>query len=230
MVNRTLNFVLEHDKFKTLGSSRTDAMVSANKSYFELFLREAIDPEQLLRDMNVNLPRDIRLLSIREVDDQFNIIQDVGEKEYLYHFSFGEKSHPFCAPFMIHFLDILDVELMKKGAALFEGTHNFKSFCYKPGESTSFSRTVITSRISEQGDTRALPFSPSDSFVYLVKGSGFMRHQVRLMMGALVLLGKGEITLPEIEKILDGKEATFEQYLAPASGLLLNDVKFKNIS
>ena len=76
MIDRTLNFILDKKKFKTLTSGRTDAMVSAENAAFELFLEEPIaDFDDFLALFNYNLPQDLRALTIKEVDSTFNIIQ-----------------------------------------------------------------------------------------------------------------------------------------------------------
>ena len=132
MIDRTLKYILEGNYFKTMGSGRTDAMVSADNTAFELFLRHKIEDEiAFLNLLNYNLPQDLRALSIKEVDKNFNIIHDSLEKEYWYLFAHGQKCHPFCAPIMTTFLDELDIDLMIKGATMFKGNHNFKSYCYK---------------------------------------------------------------------------------------------------
>jgi tRNA pseudouridine38-40 synthase len=76
MVDRTLKYVFEDKRFKTLIAGRTDAMVSANETAFELFTYHKIDDaSEFLKEFNYNLPQDIRALSIKEVDESFNIIQ-----------------------------------------------------------------------------------------------------------------------------------------------------------
>ncbi|MDH5367466.1 MAG: tRNA pseudouridine(38-40) synthase TruA, partial [Cyclobacteriaceae bacterium] len=137
MVNKTLRYVLEGIPFKTLGSSRTDAMVSVNSTTFELFTKQEIDTDWLLEIFNKNLPQDIKAISIIETDENFNIIQSAKQKEYLYLFSFGTKNHPFSSPFMTSVQDHLDIEVMKKGAISFKGEHNFKQYSYKPSETTN---------------------------------------------------------------------------------------------
>jgi tRNA pseudouridine38-40 synthase len=151
LIKKTLKFVLPNIKTKQLGSSRTDAMVSANQSAFELFVYDDPLPDlpEFLQVFNKNLPPDIRALSIEEVDASFNIIQHPKQKEYLYLFSFGNKNHPFCAPLMANFQEELDIKLMKKGAELFQGEHNFKNYTVAPSEKTRLIRTVDTSLISE---------------------------------------------------------------------------------
>ena len=100
MLDKTLNYVLEGQKFKVMAAGRTDAKVSVNQTFIELFLYdEAIDMEAFLPYFNENLPQDIRALEIQETDAKFNIIQHAKLKEYHYYFCYGQKMHPFAAPF-----------------------------------------------------------------------------------------------------------------------------------
>lgn len=225
-IDKTLSFILEERPFKTLGAGRTDARVSANEGALELFVREPLDPGILLEALNLNLPSDIRALGVEQVDQSFNIIQTAKNKEYIYLFSHGEKNHPFCAPFMVYMQESLDIELMKKGAKLFEGRHHFHSYCYKPNENTELEREVIHSEIREN-DLYTASFFPEKSYVYQVQGKGFLRHQVRLMMGTLFALGKGAISLQNIEESLQPGPSAPLAHMAPQYGLILNKLRFE---
>jgi len=227
MIEKTLNFIYQGIKFKVLGAGRTDAMVSANGAYFELFMNEEIDLQSFLPLFNLNLPQDIKALSIREVSSQFNIIQSVKQKEYHYNFSFGEKTNPLSSPFMIAILENLNINAMMEAAKAFEGQHDFIQYCYKPVENINTIRTVDSCSIQQKNNTNS-NFFPSESFVLQIKGRGFMRKQIRLIMGALILIGKGEVTLNQIEKSLQGNYE-FEQYVAPASGLILEEIEFNDL-
>lgn len=227
LVKKTLKFVLEDVRFKILGSSRTDAMVSAHESAFELFTDH--EPLENMADFlvlfNQNLPPDIRALSIKEVDAGFNIIQHPKNKEYLYLFSFGRKSHPFAASLMATFPEQLDVELMMQGAKLFEGKHSFHNYCTKPTPNTVLQREIGLCEIRPNREITA-SFFPERSFLLRVTGSGFLRNQIRLMMGCLVQLGRGEFTIEEVQKSLDPDVKMPMTYIAPGSGLILNKVEF----
>ncbi|WP_298535238.1 tRNA pseudouridine(38-40) synthase TruA [uncultured Algibacter sp.] len=227
MVDRTLNYILEDKYFKTLVSGRTDAMVSAENATLELFLRHKIDNlDAFLKLFNYNLPQDIRALKIKEVDQKFNIINNPKIKEYLYLFTYGEKCHPFCAPIMTTILDDLDIELMKKGAKLFEGEHYMKSYCYKPTNNGIYMRVIETCELVENKVYTANYF-PKKSYILRVKGKGFMRNQIRLMMGALIDLGKGKLSLDDIKISLLPESKVKMDYIAPASGLILNNIEFE---
>ncbi|MCA0132775.1 tRNA pseudouridine synthase A [Winogradskyella alexanderae] len=227
MIDRTLKYILGKQRFKTLGAGRTDAMVSANEAALELFLYDEPikDFEEFLKDFNYNLPQDIRALSIKEVDDTFNVIQDSKIKEYHYVFSEGTKNHPFCAPILSTILDPLDVEVMKSGAKLFEGTHNFKPYCYKATDKGEYTRTIELSEIIENTIYTA-SFFPNKTYVYKIRGKGFMRNQIRLMVGCLIKLGRGEVTLEYIESTLKPNCTEIMDYIAPASGLILHTLNF----
>jgi len=227
MIDRTLKFILGEQKFKTLGAGRTDAMVSANEAAFELFLDQQPleDVSEFLELFNKNLPQDIRALRIKEVDAKFNIIQDSKLKEYHYVFAQGEKFHPFAAPIMTTILDTLDIELMKKGAKLFEGKNNYKTYCYKPTNEGVYERELICCELLENILYTA-SFFPEKSYVLKVIGKGFGRHQIRLMMGALIKLGRGEIDLEYIKNSLKSENLEVMDYIAPASGLILHKIEF----
>lgn len=227
MVDRTLKYVLDGAYFKTLVTGRTDAMVSAEESAFELFLKEPLqDKEAFLYDFNQNLPQDLRALSITEVGKDFNIIQHPKNKIYHYVFSEGQKNHPFCAPILTTILDSLDIETMKQGAKLFEGTHNFKAYCYKPSENGDFIRNISLCEIVEN-DIYSANFFPEKSYILQIHGKGFMRNQIRLMMGTLINLGRHEIDTTTIKESLLPDSTMVMDYIAPASGLILHKVDFK---
>ena len=227
MVDRTFNFILEGKRFKSLSSGRTDAMVSAECAAIELFLFEPIeDLSAFLELFNRNLPQDIRALEIKEVDAKFNIIQNSKIKEYLYLFAHGEKCHPFCAPIMTTILDDLDIELMKEGAKLFEGENYLKTYCYKPTDQGVYTREIMLCELVENTIYTANYF-PEKTYMLRVQGRGFMRNQIRLMMGTLIDLGKGKLSLEDIKASLVPDNEIRMNYIAPASGLILNKIEFE---
>jgi tRNA pseudouridine38-40 synthase len=227
MIDRTFNFILDGVAFKTLGSGRTDAMVSANETAFELFIYEKIEDEAaFLALFNHNLPQDLRALAIKEVDATFNIIQHSKIKEYIYLFTYGQKCHPFCAPLMTTILDDLDLELMIQGARLFEGTHNFKPYCFRATDKGLYTRTIDSCELTENSLFTA-NFFPENTYTLIVKGKGFGRNQIRLMMGTLIKLGRGDVDLAYIENSLKPESIEVMDYVAPASGLILNSVEFE---
>jgi tRNA pseudouridine38-40 synthase len=225
MIEKTAGFVLGHTDFKILGTSRTDARVSANHSAVELFVNDPLNIDQLLLAFNQNLPNDIKVIKIETVDKHFNIINAPRIKAYLYLFAFGEKSHPFSAPLICSFQYDLDIEVMKQGAALFEGHHNFINYCTKPRKGTNFERDVLVSKIEKNTMFKA-NFFPEETYAFHIHSRGFLRYQVRLIMGQLLSLGRGEIGLKDIQASLTGLNRHPLRHIAPSSGLMLNKIEF----
>ena len=226
MVDKTLGFVFLHKSFKTLGSSRTDSKVSANTYFFQLFTNELLEEKEFLKSFNFNAPSDLKVLTLKNISKPFNIIQSSKLKEYHYYFSHGTKNHPFSAALLVGFQDILDIELMQKGAKLFEGTHYFHKYCTEPSENTVFKRDIL-SCVIEKNTILTANFFPETSYVLKVRGVGFLRYQIRLMMGVLVELGKHNISLDFIiNSLKEDNDRKFLRTITPGSGLQLYDIKF----
>ncbi len=227
MVDKTLSFVFKEDNYKTIGVGRTDAKVSANTYYIQLFTEKLVDEEAFIKSLNSNFSPDFRALSIRKVDRGFNVINAPKIKEYHYYFSFGEKNHPFAAPFLVNVAENLDIELMMKAANLFEGEHYFHKYCTKPSENTIFKRIINSCEIVEN-DILTASFFPEKSYIFKVKGKGFLRYQIRLMMATLFEVGKGNLDLDFIKASLkEDNDRQFMRNNAPSSGLQLFDIELE---
>jgi tRNA pseudouridine38-40 synthase len=225
-LERGIRYVLGHEDFTILGASRTDSGVSCNRGAFELFLKHPLETNNFIYDLNLNLPADIRVLEGGSVPLDFNIIQDVVWKEYHYHFALGDKFHPFVAGTLSFFPGDYDLDLMREGAKAFIGTQDFRRFCSIDKFTDNYVRTVFESSLdihprAEQGDI------PKNSLVFKIKGDGFLRYQVRIMMAALVDLGSGKLSLEQIKEAIDEPDSKPIAMTAPSNGLVLWDLAFR---
>lgn len=229
MLDKTIATVLGHNNFKTLAAGRTDAKVSATKSLCEVFFNDSISPGEFKQKLNTNLPPDIKVIECTISQENVNIIQDIEQKTYCYFFSYGEKFHPFCAPYMTYIEEPLDIELMQEAASHYIGEHNFINFCYKSEScpSKNFQRTILSSEI-KNNDLMSASFFPKSSYYFKVQGTGFMRYQVRMMVGLLFKLGRNKISLSQFQTIIAGDKLAEQNYIAPASGLILKDTILTN--
>jgi tRNA pseudouridine38-40 synthase len=227
MVDKSLSFVFEDVHYKTIGIGRTDAKVSANCYYVQLFKNAEIDEEDFMKSLNSNFSPDFRAVSIQKVATSFNIIKASKAKEYHYYFSFGVKNHPFAAPFMVNIAETLNIDMMMKAAVLFEGEHFFHKYCTKPSQHTIFKRIIDVCEIVEN-DILTANFFPEKSYILKVKGKGFLRYQIRLMMATLFEVGKGNLDLEFIVASLkEDNDRKFLRNIAPSSGLQLYDIQLE---
>lgn len=227
MVDKTLSFVFEETNYKTIGVGRTDAKVSANTYYIQMFTDKIVKEDTFIASLNANFSPDFRAISIQKVARGFNVINAPKIKEYHYYFSFGEKNHPFSAPFIVNVDENLDLETMQEAAELFVGEHYFHKYCTRPSEKTMFKRIIDSCEIIEN-DVLTANFFPEMSYIFKVRGKGFLRYQIRLMMATLFEVGKGNLDLQFIEASL--KEDNDRKYMrnnAPSSGLQLYDIELE---
>lgn len=225
-VEKTLKFIFGHENFKTLGCGRTDAKVSAENFVLELFINEAQNTTELLRQLNLNFPPDIFAKSVNCTSKSFNIIQNAKMKEYHYYFCFGEKPHPYNTPFLTYFGEQLDLNLMSKAVKKFEGIHDFKRYTAKASNKKDHHCCIEFADIQKNTKFKDT-YTPENSYVFKVRAKGFMRYQVRLMMGALIEIGKGEYDLTSFKNSLVNTDLPPIRTIAPSSGLCLHEIEFE---
>ena len=225
MLDKTLWFILGYFNSKTLGASRTDAMVSADDFICKITTKVEITQEELFTKLNENLPQDIKLLELVQTSTDRNIIDESKTKTYHYYFCNEEKANPMISPYMTNFVDQLDFDLIKEAAKVFEGAHDFKKFCYRPNADKIFKRKIQSASVKEN-DILVANFFPKRSFYFEIIAQGFLRHQVRIMMGALILVGSKKMTIGELKESLLGEDFQRIPLIAPASGLKLYKTDF----
>lgn len=227
-LERVLRHVIGHEDFSLIGASRTDSGVSCRAGFVQVFLREKIEIDRLLPELNLHLPSDIRLNTVTSVATNFNLIQAVTQKTYRYYFSSDTDFHPLASAYMERIHENLDVGLMIEAASLFVGVHDFKAFCKPAPNKTNYEREVIKAKIELNTDFSG-PFFPDEVYHFEISGTGFLHHQVRKMMTAIWNVGKGEWQLTDISDRLKNPEILWPNLPpAPANGLILWETRLKD--
>lgn len=215
-LERVIRFVLGHEDFRILGSSRTDAGVSCRSGFVQIFLREKADLEALLSELNANLGGEIRLNSVREIPREFNLIHEVAKKTYRYFFSDSEDFHPFASSLVTAVSKINPLSQMQENASLFVGKHDFRAFCKVSENKTDYVREILEAKIFQTDEFQG-EFFPTPIYCFEVTGTGFLHHQVRKMVGAIWYLHAQEIS-----QRLEKPTGNWEQIPpAAANGLVL---------
>lgn len=194
------------------GSGRTDAGVHALAQVAAFSLSNPIPLENLKRAMNRLLPGAVRILAVEEAHAGFNPRHEARAKTYEYRIFRGEVCSPFERRYVYHYPYPLDLVRLLDAAALFEGQHDFSAFAAaddRDREGGSKVRTVFSSRAEIAGDR----------LLYRVRGSGFLKHMVRNLVGTLLEIGKGNLSAENFQSLKAGPTA-------PARGLFLVDVEY----
>lgn len=202
---------------KTVQSSgRTDKGVHALDQYAHVDLDIDIEPYKLKRALNSNLPDDIYIRNVSVVDKDFHARYNVIEKEYKYCINLGEYN-PIERNYVFQYNYKLDINSIVEAIKIFEGEHDFRAFVTENINKPNCVRKIEEAKVENFGE----------KLVFTFRGNGFLRYQVRNMVGILIKLGENKIDKNDLIKILESKNRDKGGVTAPANGLFLTKVKYK---
>lgn len=213
-----LTKINDNKKVIVHASGRTDKKVHALCQYAHCDIDVKITEHKLKRAMNSNLPDDIHVIETKEVSNNFHARYNVISKEYKYLLNMGEYN-PIDRNYIFQYNHELNVDKMKEAIKYFKGTHDFRSFVTENSIKENCIRTITKVNISKKKDIVTFTF----------KGNGFLRYQVRNMVGLLIKVGEEKIKPEEVEKILLKASRGKEGATAKAEGLYLVDIKYKGV-
>ena len=194
-------------------TGRTDKGVHTLCQYGHADIDVNINEKKLKRAMNSNLPEDIHVIETKEVDNNFHARYNVKEKEYKYYINIGEYN-PIERNYVYQYNYNLNIDNMKKAIRFFEGEHDFRSFVTENKEKENCVRTITYTNIELKDNKIIITF----------RGNGFLRYQVRNMVGLLIKIGENKISPDSVDKIIESKDRTKASKTAPSEGLYLTKV------
>ena len=203
------------------GASRTDAGVHAQGQVGVLETAHPIPVDHLPLALNDHLPQDIVVRSAQEVGPEFDVMADVTRKAYRYTIYTGRLRPVRQIRFCWHFPGRLSVEAMQAAARHIVGTRDFRSFAAAVEEGQDTVRTVFRCDVARAG------VGDPDWLTIDVEGDGFLHHMVRLLAGTLIDIGRGHWRPEHMADILVARRRAAAGHLAPASGLCLEWIKFR---
>ncbi len=213
-------------EYKSLGASRTDARVNAFEQRVKVkLIGVELDCQKFSHKINELLPFDIKVENIIVVDKELAVIAHAMSKEYFYFFTHNKPKSPFLFPFVTYFdEENLDFDLMQEGTQLFLGSHNFKNYSYRPSN-TNFVRTLkrCELKLDVEFDSHGLNISGHQ---LIIEGDGFLKQMIRIIMGTLIDLGRGQCSLEDIKESLQEDSTKRVGFITPPHGLYLNKIKY----
>lgn len=196
-------------------TGRTDKGVHALSQYAHTDIEVNITEKKLKRALNSNLPDDIYVIETKEVQNNFHARYNVKEKTYKYIINTNEYN-PLKRNYEFQYNYPLNIDNMKKAIKYFEGTHDFRAFVTDNKEKENCVRTIKKTNIEENCGIIKITFT----------GDGFLRYQVRNMVGLLIKIGENKLSPETVEKIIESRDRTTYGKTAPPEGLYLVDVKY----
>jgi tRNA pseudouridine38-40 synthase len=210
---------MEGSQVHVAASGRTDAGVHALAQVAAFSIGNPIPLPNLRRALNRRLPHDIRVLTVDQAAPDFHPRHDAVAKTYEYRILRAEMCTPFERRWVHHYPYPLDEARMGEFAPVLEGRHDFTAFAAsddRDDDGRSMVRTIFSSAIERCGDR----------VIYRVRGSGFLKHMVRNIVGVLLETGKGNLDRERILARLQPHSGIPAGPTAPASGLFIMSVEY----
>jgi tRNA pseudouridine38-40 synthase len=223
------------EKVLPQGSGRTDAGVHALAQVVTFVTESSVPAANLVKALNDILPASVRVLEAEVVAADFHARKSARAKTYRYRIYRDAICPPFLARYVWHYPYPLDEATMVGAAALVEGEHEFTSFAAVDPERSAGVAAAVEGRESARehsGSSNIRRIFSSgwerqgSEFVYTVRGSGFLHHMVRNLVGTFILVGKGTLQIEDVTRILEARKRSAAGATAPASGLFLVGVEY----
>ena len=202
-------------RVQVTGAGRTDAGVHAAGQAANFFLDVEIPVNKIPIALNTELPADIICKKAEKVEQDFHARYDARGKKYRYRILNSNFNSVFVRNFVYNVYKKLDLKVMQRAAEIFEGSHDFASFCAAGSSVDSTVREIYS---------LDLYTAENDEIWIDVIGNGFLYNMIRILAGTLIETGLGKRTLFELEYILQSCDRNNAGFTAPAQGLTLIEV------
>ena len=197
------------------GSGRTDAGVHAKGQVANFHCESTMSTAEILSQLRRYLPEDIGIYSCKDCSERFHARLNAKEKTYRYRIWNSGMPCVFERRFVTVMPEKLNLEDMRRAASYFCGEHDFGAFCGNPKFKKSTVRFIRSLDVSRVGDEIQIT----------VTGNGFLHNMVRIIVGTLVEVGRGERHADSIPGLFSGKRAE-AGFLVPPQGLCLQEVEY----
>jgi tRNA pseudouridine38-40 synthase len=213
---------ITQEKVIVHGASRTDTGVHALGQVAHFKTHSSLSAAEFQRALNGLLPPTIRVIAAEEAGPDFHSRWQSQAKTYRYRIYRGAVLPPFDYLRVLHYPWPLDEDAMSAAARAFEGEHDFTSFAASSGSEEDdrdrhMTRTIFSSEIVRE--------SYRDEIAYVVRGQSFLRYMVRKIVGTLIEVGKGRLSVADIPRIFEARDRNQSGPTVPPEGLYLVSIE-----
>lgn len=213
ILEETLSTLLRSE-IKIIGAGRTDTGVHAKQLFAHFDFDELGDKKEFLFRINSFLPKDISIKNIFQVKDDAHARFDAVEREYEYIISF--EKDPFLQDFAYQINYKPNVGLMNEAAKALLSHKDFQCFSRSKTDVKTYNCTIV----------KAFWEAKNNRLIFTIAADRFLRNMVRAIVGTLLDVGFGKVSLDEFQKILESKSREEAGASAPAHGLYLTRVVY----
>ena len=213
-IETSLSFLNNNNKIRIHSASRTDAGVHALGQVAHFDLGKNISIHDIKKAINARLDKEIRIVNVEKVKNDFHSRYDAIGKQYVYKCTLS--NNPLLINHMYSIKNI-DIEKLNNCAKIIIGKHDFLSFSKFSDKKNNF--CTINQSFWE---------IESDNISYFINGDRFLHHMVRYLVGTMIAVSQDKISLDFFESLLFNPSKDAKIYKSPAKGLFLNEVFYKD--
>ena len=213
-LQRALSTLLR-EEISVTGAGRTDAGVHARQMVAHFDFSEAIDLEQLAYKLNRILPCDIAVDRVELVDDDMHARFSATSRTY--HYYIHTKKDPFSRPYSTELHYELDFDKMNEAGRILMTYNDFGAFCKSHSDVKTTLCRVTKAEWVQTSET---------SWYFEITANRFLRNMVRAVVGTLIDVGRGRLTLDDFRKVIEGKRRTAAGDSMPANVLFLENIRY----
>lgn len=227
-LNKALSLLLKTD-IDIVGAGRTDTGVHAKQMYAHFDFDTEIDVPQLIHKLNSFLPKDIVIYNILKVADESHARFDATKRTYEYHIHTtkdvfeNEGSYQFRLP--------LDIDKMNEACQLLFKYNDFECFSKVNTDVRTFNCVIFeaywTRANPEASGEQSGTKQDGNKLVFTISADRFLRNMVRAIVGTMINIGTGKISLADFEKIIESKNRSQAGFSVPAHGLYLTKIEYE---
>ena len=213
VMNQKLSMLLGEEIY-CIGCGRTDTGVHASKYFLHFDTSHKPDKKHLLNKLNIVLPYDISVLDMYEAAPTAHARHSATERTYQYLITF-QKS-PFLKEFATFIYYPLDINAMNEAARLLLNYVDFEALSKINADNKHHLCNIYFARWKQHGS----------KLVFTITANRFLRGMVRVIVGTMLQIGKGKMTIDEFKRLIESKDRRKAGAAAPAEGLYLYDIKY----
>ncbi|MDV2989838.1 MAG: tRNA pseudouridine(38-40) synthase TruA [Dehalogenimonas sp.] len=198
-------------------AGRTDAGVSATGQVVSFRTELDLPLETVATALNHFLPAEIAVLGVYRVPEEFDVRRHAVSREYCYHIWHSPVPSPLRERYSYRVYGELDLSAMNQAAAMLVGNHDMAAFASRLGKKAgSTIRRVDAAEVVRQ----------DAEITFRIKAASFLPHQVRNIVGSLIKVGQGKMTLDEFSELMTAAVPGSAGPAVPGKGLCLISVNY----
>lgn len=222
-LNKALSLLLKTD-IDIVGAGRTDTGVHAKQMFAHFDFESEVDVPQLVHKLNSFLPKDIAVFNILKVSDEAHARFDATKRTYEYHIHTmkdvfeNDGSYQFQLP--------LNIDKMNEACQILFKHNDFECFSKVNTDVNTFNCVIFEAHWT-RGNPEASGKQNGNKLIFTIAADRFLRNMVRAIIGTMINIGTGKISLADFEKIIDSKDRSQAGFSVPAHGLYLTKIEYE---